>query len=505
MSTYNDAATIAEKQLKNISKTMCYAKWAQVSMHLTNGTTNSCYHPPLHKIDQELIKTNPKALHNTEQKKQERKQMLAGERPSGCSYCWKIEDSGNRSDRIYRSGEYWAQNARSDIFEAIHIGDVDPRYVEVNFNQACNLKCMYCSPHLSTAWEDSVKSYGDYEVYDINGNLYKHNNLQALTEQGLMPPNLKQSENVYVEAFWKWWPKLYRKLEVFRITGGEPLMDANTYRVLDYIYEHPNTWMELSITTNMSPPRNSLMDKFIDKMKKLEEIQIWEDKERFNPGSGNHWYVNPALKNFALFVSVDSVGEQAEYIRDGLDYSYMQQNVLRFLKETNNTTVTFINTFNILSVTKIREFLDYILSLRKEYSRSNQGVKYIPIYDPYNTHTDYEIHPRQRIWFDLPILRDPKWMSISLLPKEFQSYLEEAIQFMENNAIVDNFDGFYDFEINKLKRNLDLMKSTNNDDTISKRNFYKFFSQYDQKRNKSLIQTFLELEDFYKMCEKLNG
>ena len=35
--------------------------------------------------------------------------MLAGERPEGCSYCWRIEDVGGRSDPVYRSGEYWAQ------------------------------------------------------------------------------------------------------------------------------------------------------------------------------------------------------------------------------------------------------------------------------------------------------------------------------------------------------------------------------------------------------------
>jgi hypothetical protein len=145
MSNYNDAADKAEKQLKFISPSMCYAKWAQVSLHLTNGMTNSCYHPPLHKIDEQVIKFNPKALHNTEQKKLERKMMLEGKRPEGCSYCWKIEDRGDRSDRIYRSGEYWAQNARKDIIEVLDTGDINPRYVEVNFNQACNFKCMYCN------------------------------------------------------------------------------------------------------------------------------------------------------------------------------------------------------------------------------------------------------------------------------------------------------------------------------------------------------------------------
>ena len=38
----------------------------------------------------------------------------------------------------------------------------------------------------------------------------------------------KQTEhNPYVEAFWRWWPDLYRDLHTFRITGGEPLLSKN--------------------------------------------------------------------------------------------------------------------------------------------------------------------------------------------------------------------------------------------------------------------------------------
>lgn len=59
-------------------------------------------------------------------------------------------------------------------------------------------------------------------------------------------------------------------------------MDVNTFRVLDYMNEHPNAWLEFSITTNMCPPKQELMDKFVEKIKLLERIQIWEDKEKFN-------------------------------------------------------------------------------------------------------------------------------------------------------------------------------------------------------------------------------
>lgn len=503
-SSYNQSANLAEHQLAAISKTMCYAKWAQVSLHLTNGMTNSCYHPPLHKINVEDIRKNPKALHNTSEKKLERNMMLHDARPPGCEYCWKIEDVGGRSDRIYRSGETWAQNARTDIFEAMATEDVDPRYVEVNFNQACNFKCMYCSPHLSTTWKDEILQDGPYDIIGQDGQPSKHNDIGYLEAQGLMPLNVRQDDNPYLQAFWKWWPDLYKKLEVLRMTGGEPLMDINTFKVLDYIYENPNAWLEVSVTSNMCPPKQDLMDKFINKLKRLEEIQIWQDKERFNPGSGNHWYVNMAIKNFAMFVSVDSVGTQAEYIRHGLKFDPMKQNVLRYLSETRNTTITFINTFNVLSVPKVTDFLKYILELRNQFSKSNQGIVRIPIYDQYNTHPDYEVHPRQRIWFDLPLLRYPDWQSLHILPQEFEKYLEDAIAFMQQHTNTENFAGFYDFEIAKLERNLAVMKERSVPEhklTIDRANFVRFFEQYDQRHITNFPKTFPEFAEFYKQCK----
>ena len=41
--------------LDQISPTMCMAKWLWTSIHLTNGTTNSCFLPPIHKIDPENL------------------------------------------------------------------------------------------------------------------------------------------------------------------------------------------------------------------------------------------------------------------------------------------------------------------------------------------------------------------------------------------------------------------------------------------------------------------
>ena len=237
------------------------------------------------------------------------------------------------------------------------------------------------------------------------------------------------------------------------------------------------------------------MDRFIAKLKKLEEIQIWNDPERFNPGSGNHWYVNMAVKNFAVFVSLDSVDHQAEYIRDGLDFDVLKTNVNTLLAETNNTTLTFINTFNVLSIPKFKDYLKYILELRQAYSKEAQGIKYIPINDPYTKHPDHAIHPRQRIWFDIPLLRSPEWQSIQVLPPELDHYLEDAITFMKDNINVDNFVGFYDFEIEKAERNLVFLKQRSVN-AINKENFINFFKQHDSRRDTNFLETFPEFKDY---------
>ena len=87
------------------SASFCGAKWYNATIWLGSGQTTSCHHPLPHRIDLEEIKTNPSAIHNTAQKKLERKQMQCGDRPKGCEYCWKIEDikRDNISDRVYKS------------------------------------------------------------------------------------------------------------------------------------------------------------------------------------------------------------------------------------------------------------------------------------------------------------------------------------------------------------------------------------------------------------------
>jgi hypothetical protein len=500
-----DAAAMRDK-LNAVSPSLCLAKWHQVSINLPAGLTQSCYHPPAHQIPLSELAVSPSALHNTVFKIHERKQMIDGERPAGCAYCWKVEDAeGNHlSDRHYRSSEWWA----APEFDGVVTNDpgdgVTPRYVEVNFNQTCNLKCMYCSPHLSSSWEDEIRKFGPYKL-----RTGAHNNIEALEQRGMMPIKGAAKDNPYVTAFWDWWPTIYRKLRVFRMTGGEPLMDKNTFKVLDYVNEHPNGQLELSITSNFCPPDQKLFNKFIAKVQALEEVRIWEDKENFNENSQNNWYVAPAHKHFMVFVSVDGYGKQAEYMRTGLDFDQMLANVRTYLRETKYSSISFINTFTLLSIPSLRKFLEMILELRKEFGGRVQE-DYV-IQPPDNgdfKHPPVTIKKHQRIWFDIPILRYPPWFSIQNAGQWGIEQVKAVLTFMEENVqqddYLDTFEGFKPYELLKVRRDLAIMEQALSADQLStnKSTFYEFITEYDSRRNTEFMEVFPEMRKYYIDCMK---
>jgi organic radical activating enzyme len=491
---------IVSDKVDDVSPSFCLAKWNMVSLHLTNGKTHSCYHNPTHDIPLPDLEKNPAVLHNTNQKLKERKQMRNGERPAGCSYCWKVEDLGHKSDRHYRADEWWNREDFESIRDNVELDStITPAYIEVNFNQACNFKCMYCSPHLSTSWEEEIKEHGAYIFSDGS----QHNNIQALERLNLMPKKLAQKENPYVQAFWKWWPEIYNNLKIFRMTGGEPLMDKNTFKVLDYAFERPNSDLEISITSNMCPPKQELFDKFIDKIKKIETIKVWNDDTKVNKNTGNHFFVSPSIKHLTLYISCDTVGEQAEYLRTGLDFQRMQNNTVKFLDESYNSNISIINTFNILSIPKLKEFLEWVLFLRERYSYENQKTVILPVPDREGfKHPNFTKPKNPRIFFDTPILSSPDWFNIKLGSEFefFRSKMLECIEFMEENLTMGNYTGFEQYEIDKVKRNYDHMMEHMDDDRRKrcKRNFITFIDERDRRRNSNFIEVFPELEFFYK-------
>jgi MoaA/NifB/PqqE/SkfB family radical SAM enzyme len=440
-----------KENLDSVSKSFCVAKWKQVTIHLQNGHTHSCHHPRSHKVPIDEIFQNPGALHNSNFKKEQRRLMLDGQRPDECSYCWKVEDESNSiSDRIYKSNDKWAAPHIPDIIKKPWNDNVFPSYLEVSFGNVCNFKCSYCAPHVSSKWMEEINQFGPYPTST------SFNNLDWIKKQNMMPiPN--NQPNPYVDAFWEWWPEIYNTVEYFRITGGEPLLNKNTFKILDYIIENPNPKLDFAINSNMCPP-SDLLDKFIEKIK----IIIDEKK----------------VKKFKIFTSAEAHGKQAEYIRFGMDYSLWLSNIERMLKEIPGLSFTIMSTYNILSITSYTDFLKDVLYIKKEHLRS----KICPIY------------------LDIPYLRFPSHQSIFILTDEHQDLIDQQVNFMYNNLEHHNYLGFFEFEADKLKRVSDIARSHNTDLVYinrDRKDFIRFVDEHDKRRGTNFFETFPEFQSTY--------
>lgn len=454
-----------KETLDVISNTFCAAKWKQVTIHLQNGHTHSCHHPQTHKVPLDELVNNPSALHNTNYKKAQRKQMLEGIRPPECGYCWKVEDEGNGSlsDRVFKSSDTWAAPYIEDIARKPWDDNVAPSYVEVSFGNVCNFKCSYCAPHISSQWMEEIERLGPYPTSSY------FNNLTWIERQNMMPiPN--SQPNPYVDAFWEWWPTIADKVEHFRITGGEPLLNKNTFKILDYLIENPKPNLQVSINTNMCPPPE-LLEKFIEKAR----IIISEGK----------------VKKFKVFTSAEAYGAQAEYIRFGMNYNQWITNIERMIKEVPGLTFTVMSTYNALSVSSYTEFLKDIVRLKKE------------CYNP-------ALHKSSPVLLDIPYLRFPTHQSVFILTEEFEQQVYDQVTFMYSHLENKNWEGsamrgFHEHEAERMKRIYEMVKThpkalneAYND--VNRKDFKIFVDEHDRRRGTNFLETFPELEKFYNHC-----
>jgi len=439
----------AKREIINkISPSFCSAKWLQTTLYLQNGYNHSCHHPAPHKIPVEEVKENPAALHNSQYKKQQRKKMLEGKRPKECSYCWKIEDlrEDHFSDRHYKTADEWAWPRLEEVASSKPDDNINPAYLEVSFSNVCNFKCSYCSSEISSKWLEEIKQHGEYDTSTAS------HNLDWLKESGRFPYKHRE-ENPYVEAFWKWFPEILSDLKVFRITGGEPLLSKDTWKVLDYVAESAPNPIDIAVNTNLCVD-DTLIDKLIEKFEYLE--------------TKGH--------TCQVFTSLESTAAKAEYSRFGLDYYQWCKNVEKVL-ETSNLSVVVMTTVNILSITDFNRFIDLIMGFRIKYNLDSANNR-IPI------------SVNQMHW--------PPYLSIALLPDhlkhkyhdEIKNHCESWLKYHNN----EKHARLYLEEWDQIQRLCESMLSS----TATHQNysdFRNYIVEYDKRRSTNFKNTFPELED----------
>ena len=436
--------------LGKVSPSFCIAKWSGVTIHFEAGTTHSCHHPKVHAIPRNLLASNPSVLHNTPYKIEQRRKMMSGERPVECEYCWRMEDlpGSQVSDRFLKSGAAWSFDQLDEIISDPLNQHYLPRYVEVSFSNTCQFKCSYCTAEYSSSWDEELKKFGNYP--DNTGRK--------------VHPTLSEDTNPYVEAFWKWWPTLSAKLHTFRITGGEPLLSPNTFRLLEDLRANPQPSLSIGINSNLGAPK-SLMDKFINLIIDLEK--------------------NNCVREIIIFPSIDAYGAQAEYIRNGLKNEYFWSNIEKIFDSTRFVKMTIMCTFNALSVTSFDRLFDKVVDLNRRFRRA-----------------DFE----RPLLMDISYLRYPKHQTVKVLPPDYLTIMESLIEKVRrNNDVCLSGRAFYELELIKLSRILEYMREAPSEKELEKLQFqfYEFFAEHDRRRNVSFENSFPEMADFWSNCRTI--
>jgi organic radical activating enzyme len=480
-----DNLEVLKKGLHSHSSCLCLAKFTQVTMHLGSGLVHSCHHPRVHKIPLEEIQKNPAALFNTNHLQQSRTQMLKGHRPLECDYCWRIEDSGENSDRFYKSLEDWALESYDEIVDAQGTEIFKPKYLEVSFGNACNMQCTYCGPEFSSKWVEDLKDKGPVKIIDKDEGQQWIQGWQNLDQISI--PN--RDYNPYIDAFWKWFPEIYPELHHFRITGGEPILNKNTMKALDYVLENPRDNLNISINSNLSVT-DQVWEKFIKKIKQLETCANF--------------------KNITIFVSIESWKEQAEYARTGIEFDKLQKRVYQLLDNTS-VSCTFMSTYNMFAITSFKEILKWIKELKTNYNSNPRLYE-----EAKNRKDDLTLLPRtfRRVGIDIPYLRHPEFLDIQYCTEElFYTYVQPCLKYLEDN-MSNNSDyinahlGFEPAEVDRFRRIVNDVgmfiknKNTSEKVTHNRAKFYDFVSQMDIRRGTNFLQTFPEMRNYYMLCNK---
>ena len=445
-----------DRAVNKISPSFCGAKWFNATIWLGNGTTASCHHPPAHKIPLEEVAMNHKAIHNTQYKKLIRKQMLEGERPKECEYCWKIEDLGSDkvSDRVFKSVIYTDEELEQCKALYGWEKDVELKTLEIAFDPNCNFACSYCNSSFSTTWQKDIKMNGPYQNLVSDGaGAFQHDGGHSL------PYGKKNEGNPYIEAFWKWWEgELQYTLRELRVTGGEPTMSQDFWKLMKWWENNPECNVEFAMNSNLG-----------QKQELFEQLL----KATHN------------FKTFHIYTSCESIGAQAEYIRDGLVFDNWLINMDRLLSEAKITSLNCMMTINALCLFTLPEFMDEMIKLKIKYKSQSPVCSF-------------------------NILRFPSFQSIVTLPMDVRLERADAIETWINKNWNGGENGFIEWEKDSMNRLVTYLReieeghSHTSSIETRERDFKSFYMQYDIRRNKNFTETYPRLKEWFDSIPETN-
>ena len=285
-----------------MNDTFCIAPWMHMHVEPDGDVQLCCASNWKHEFQKNLGNLNensPEEIWNSPQYRMVRRNMIAGKpMPQYCSPCYQREQGAiNQTERQRINREF------ANTFDLVSLTEEDGtlntlelKYLDIRFNNLCNLKCRTCGPDWSTSWANEL---------GIEKPLRYNNTWKKLM------PYLGQLEKVY-------------------FAGGEPLMTPEHY---DFIEElsNVNTNIELLYTSNFS--RLELKGRHV--------LDYW-----------------PKFKLVNAIASIDHYGEYASYVRTNSDYTVVIDNI-KTLRAAghHNIQVGVTSVYSMYNATRLGDFI----------------------------------------------------------------------------------------------------------------------------------------------------
>ena len=295
----------------------CALKWGWNTFRLYNGTSSSC-----HRVKPEFVPIDQfENFHNMPKVLEDRALMRQGEWPKGrgCEYCQDVEKQHGLSDRLYHN--------QIPNQHPVNFGESDyviPSLCEVYLDNVCDLACIYCQPFFSSRINDELKKFGPTIV-------------------GLdYTPKLVNSDQ-YFNRYLEWLDQNVQHLTRLAIQGGEPMLQKNLWKILDFLKEKVNPNLEISINTNLNAPTEKIQQ-YVETVKEL--------------------LVNRSIKRADVQISLDCWGPQQEFIRYGVNLDQWEKN-FEYLIKHKWLRLSIHQVLTSLSIKTTNEFQSKIVSWKK--------------------------------------------------------------------------------------------------------------------------------------------
>lgn len=393
------------------SSTFCLAKFHEASIWVYSGKIASCHYTPFLQVGNTVD-----TFYNPTTKREHQKSMLAGEQPPACNSCWHFENLGLTSDRTRKSLAFTDHLPAHSYLDPNTV--FKPKALELAFQNTCNLACSYCSPQFSTSWLNDIRTKGVYTGIITDDRRHYQKDLNELDEM-IAPPDM--------DLFWAWFEDVAPGLESIRVSGGEPLMHEEVFKLFDMMIEI-NPDVECVIHTNLCQ-KPVIIERFLEKAKRLTNLRV--------------------------NVSNESSGGVAEFIREGMVYDEWLHN-MELLCNSNVRVATVSTTCSAISLQALDLMYLDIIKMRKR-TRVQPAITINMVDKP-----DFQgfgcLSREDRDFYINKYTNFYESIKDDLLPFETE-YTERLIKMLDAGLIKDNQPA--------LRKDSDV-----------------FFEQYTQRRNK---------------------